>query len=117
MQTPAGKECSYYYADYFRGKSKQECRLLGESLPPLKWKPSLCTSCPVPGILLANACEHMVLKPRLVREFPFIHQTISVSAYCTKTSKQVTEPHIGCGECHPLPFSYQGNNIEPDITG
>ena len=39
MRTPAGTECPYYYADYYRGRSKQECRLidrLGKEVVPTR---------------------------------------------------------------------------------
>lgn len=103
MQTPAGKECRYFYGDYFRGRNREECRLLEAATPPLPWKPALCYTCPVPEILQANACEHMVLRPSLVRPFPFIRQEVHISTYCDKTARSDFDPHIGCGECHPLP--------------
>ena len=31
MRTPAGKECKYFYGNYFRGRKTEECRLLRES--------------------------------------------------------------------------------------
>lgn len=105
MKTPDGKECKYYYEDYYRGREKQECRLLNSIIPPLNWQPRLCATCPIPDILRDNACTYMVLRPTLIRKFPFIKQSISVSAYCMKTEQVVKEPRIGCGECHPLPFN------------
>ena len=108
MRTPAGKECRYFYGDYYRGRKREECRLLGDAEPPLPWKPSLCSTCPVSEILMANACEHLRLGPRLSRPFPFIRQQVEVEATCIKTRKTGFDPHIGCGECHPLPsiFNY-----------
>jgi hypothetical protein len=106
MRTPAGKECRYFYGDYYRGRSNEECRLLAESTPPLPWKPELCFSCPVPGILLANACSYLVLQPRLKRGFPFLKQQVDVSSFCMKTNRADFDPHIGCGECHPLPPAF-----------
>jgi len=108
MHTPAGKECSYFYGDYFRGREIEECRLLKSANPPLKWSPELCFSCPVPEILLANACKFMVLGPALTRPFPFTKQQVRVRAYCEKTQREGFDPHIGCGECHVLPdvFTY-----------
>lgn len=112
MKTLAGKDCVYFYADYFRGREKEECRLLESTSPALPWNSSLCFSYPVPEILLANACPSMILHPRLVRSFPFIRKQIQVDAFCSKTERVVTEPHIGCGECHPLPFSLAGGSDE-----
>ena len=103
MRTPAGKECRFFYGDYFRGRNHEECRLLLSASPPLPWKPALCSTCPVPEILLANACEYMELIPHLTRPVPFLNQVVTVQAYCAKTHRRGFDPHIGCGECHPLP--------------
>jgi hypothetical protein len=117
MRTPAGKECQFYYADYFRGREKETCHLLFSANPSITWQRDLCNSCPVPDILLANACPNMVLKPSLVRPFPFAKQRVRVLAYCLKISRPVEEPHVGCGECHPLPFHIPGEINEPDPSG
>ena len=109
MKTPAGKECKYYYADYFRGREKEECQLLRSANPPLTWKRELCMNCPVPDILMANACQHMILTPKIVRPFPYIKHQVQINAYCAKTNRLVKEPHVGCGECHPLPFTLPGH--------
>ncbi|HSF80961.1 MAG TPA: hypothetical protein VLA49_06990 [Anaerolineales bacterium] len=115
MRTPAGKECRYFYGDYYRGRQHEECRLLDAANPPLTWKPDLCTSCPVPGILQANACTYLQLKPSFARPFPFIRQEVRVSAYCQKTERTGFDPHIGCGECHPLPDIFaQIADLPPD---
>jgi len=103
MKTPAGKECKYFFGDYYRGRNREECRLIGNQPSPNHWTPNLCESCPVPGILLANSCEHMRLKARVGRKFLGLRRFVEVSAYCEKTDRPVKEPHIGCGECHPLP--------------
>jgi hypothetical protein len=103
MQTPAGKECRYFYGDYFRGRSIEECRLLQTTSPEIEWKSEYCNSCPVPEILLANACTHMVLEPSLTRSIPFGKKRVKVKSYCTKTLREDFDPHIGCGECHILP--------------
>jgi hypothetical protein len=108
MKTPAGKECRYFYGDYFRGRQREECRLLSAEQPPLRWKAGLCRDCPVPDIHLANACDHMQLKPRLARPFPFINQKVEVSAYCQKTRKSGFDPHVGCGDCHGLGDLFAG---------
>lgn len=109
MRTPAGKECRYFYGDYYRGRKKEECRLLEDA--SLVWQPALCSTCPVPEILLANACEHMVLAPRLSRPFPFLRQQVEVNAYCQKTHREGFDPHIGCGECHPLPSVFMEGDL------
>jgi hypothetical protein len=105
MKTPAGKECPYFYGDYYRGRNVEECRLLkaqGES-----WTRDLCATCPVPAIALANSCQHMKLKAKVARPLSAIFQRrVQISAYCEKTERDVVEPQIGCGECHELPFKF-----------
>ena len=108
MKTPAGVECPYFFGDYFRGKHKEECRLLGSTIPPLPWEPRLCNTCPVPGIVRANSCQHLQLRPELKRPFPFFPHQVRVNAYCSKTRQEVKEPKIGCGECHQLPEIFLG---------
>ncbi len=98
MRTPAGKECRYFYGDYFRGRNIEECRLLKDASPPLSWKPGLCSTCPVPEFLLANACPNLVFQPRLGRSFPFLKQ------------------EVGCGECHALPPEFLTGNPPPGET-
>jgi hypothetical protein len=117
MRTPAGKECRYFYGDYYRGRQREECRLLNSQSPPQRWSRDLCFTCPVPEILQANACEHLVLEGVVQRPFPFIRRTVSVSAFCKKTNQNVQEPHIGCGECHPLPPIFAGELRDSDSAG
>jgi hypothetical protein len=112
VRTPAGKECRFFYGDYYRGREHEECRLLNSASLP--WRSALCFTCPVPGILQANACENMVLEPRLERPFPFIKQRVAVKSYCVKTMRESFDPHIGCGECHPLPSIFTGGNFAAD---
>jgi hypothetical protein len=99
MKTPAGSECKYFYGDYYRGRSNEECRLLGES-----WKRALCSTCPVPSIDRANACETMRLHADVTRPLAAGFQPrVKVTAYCEKTGRSGFDAHIGCGECHPIP--------------
>jgi hypothetical protein len=107
MKTPAGKECRYFYGDYHRGRELEECRLLQDASPPLPWRPSLCENCPVPGIQMANACQEMVLVPKLGRPFPLLKQQVQIRTYCNKTGRAGFDPHIGCGECHSLPPEFR----------
>ena len=106
MRTPAGKECIYFYGDYYRGRNQEECRLLqaaGE-----RWAPNLCETCPVPGIQLANACKFQQLRGSVIRPLSAMFQRrVQVSAFCEKTKRHVSEPHVGCGECHSLPFTFE----------
>lgn len=102
MRTPSGIDCNYFYGDYFRGRSVEECRLLKAA--GQDWSPDLCKTCPVPGIIRANACEHLQLKPTVARPFiAMFMRRVQVAAYCNKTRRNVKEPHVGCGECHPIP--------------
>ena len=110
MRNPAGNECRYFYGDYYRGRDNEECRLLKDADPPLDWTPNLCNDCPVPEILMANACQYMVLEPSLVRSFPFINRQVRVKTSCSKTHRSGFDPHIGCGECHKLPDVYLGED-------
>lgn len=108
MRTPAGSECRYFYGNYYRGKVHEECRLLSHPTSPSLWSPDLCKTCPVPGILLANACEHMNMNAQITRSFSTgLKRKVLVSSYCEKTQRKVTHPEIGCGECHPAPFTIE----------
>lgn len=98
MITPAGDECRFYYEDYHRGRSTQECRLIGRNPDSESWKPSLCTTCPVPGILRANASPHLVLEGHVARRF-FFWQRVEVFAVCSKHLIELDNPHVGCPRC------------------
>jgi len=102
MRTPSGIECKYFYGDYFRGRNVEECRLLKAA--GQNWSPDLCKTCPAPGIARANACEFIQLRATVGRPFSAAFmRRVQVTAHCAKTHRDVNEPHIGCGECHPLP--------------
>ena len=100
MITPAGAECRYYYADYFRGREQQECRLLAQNPRSEPWQPRVCADCPVPGILRANACPNLVLEGRVERRLLGLTRRVTVAAVCAKHLIEVAEPHVGCGRCH-----------------
>lgn len=103
MRTPAGQECRFFYGDYYRGKNTEECRLIGNSKTPSNWTPELCKTCPVPGILRANSCPNLVLEGAVAKGFLWVKPRVKVYAACTKTLAPVTNPHVGCGQCHPIP--------------
>ncbi|HEY4693265.1 MAG TPA: hypothetical protein VIH16_07490 [Bellilinea sp.] len=103
MRTPAGTECRYFYGNYFRGKNQEECRLIGNQPPPGDWNRNLCQTCPVPEILRANACEFLTLHGEVKRTLGVFRKRVIVSASCTKSKTNVAEPHVGCGQCHPIP--------------
>jgi hypothetical protein len=112
MRTPAGKECPYFYGDYYRGRNHEECRLIDQGQNPPKWTPDLCKSCPVPDIVAANACPHLVLSAEIARQYLVLGRKVKVSAYCTKSNTNVAEPRVGCGQCHPLPEIFTLNDNE-----
>lgn len=106
MRTPAGKECSYFFGDYYRGRNVEECRLLKASNQ--QWTPDLCKSCPVPSIEMANACQFMRLRATVARPLTaLLQRRVQITAYCEKTHRNVVEPHVGCGECHGLPLNFK----------
>jgi hypothetical protein len=100
MITPAGTECRFYYADYFRGRETQECRLIGRNPRSEPWEPSLCKGCPVPGILRANACPNLVLEGAVGKGFLGLGRKVTLQAVCSKHLLKVDRPQVGCGHCH-----------------
>jgi hypothetical protein len=106
MKTPAGRECPHFYGDYYRGRNVEECRLLDAQ--GQAWTPDLCRSCPVPDIARANSCQFLKLKVKVGRPITAVFQRrVQVSAFCEKSKRDVSEPEIGCGECHALPFTFE----------
>jgi hypothetical protein len=93
----------YFYGDYYRGREHEECRLLGPA-----WTRKLCRTCPVPAIGMANACEHMRLRGEVIRPFEAaFQQRVRAAASCERTGRSGFDPHIGCGECHPIPPAFE----------
>lgn len=111
MITPAGTECKFYYEDFHRGRSRQECRLLQRNPASEPWRPNLCKTCPVPAILRANACSNVVLEARVGRRWGLLSR-VKVRAFCLLSKVEVAEPMVGCGSCHQehLPLSEKGAN-------
>lgn len=97
MRTRYGKDCTYYYEDFRRGRELQECRLLGKRSG---WEPVLCKECPVPGILMANACPDMVLRGKIATGFLRMGRKVEVSTFCRRSHETDFDPHIGCSQCH-----------------
>ena len=55
-----------------------------------------------------HACQHMQLKVTVERPITAIFQRrVQVSAFCEKVNQAVSEPQIGCGKCHDLPFKFE----------
>ena len=102
MKTPYGIECKYYYADYYRGKETQECRLIQQNAASEPWKPSLCQACPVPEILSANACPNLALHARVGKSLFGLLQRVQVEAACREYLVTVNNPKVGCGHCHKV---------------
>jgi hypothetical protein len=100
MRTPAGKECKYYYEDYFRGREKRECRLIGRNPDGGTWKPKHCNGCKVPDILRQNGCAHLALEAKVEKGFLGLTEKVGVYAVCTKHLVEVSQPAVGCGHCH-----------------
>lgn len=100
METPYGKDCSYYYEDYNRGRDIQECRLAAKAGKAAEWTPKLCQACPVPGIERANSCRHMILEGTPKKGFLGMNKRMECAAVCSKSLRDVPEPQIGCGQCH-----------------
>jgi hypothetical protein len=100
MRTPAGTECPYYYEDFHRGRSRQECRLIASTPGGGTYAPDLCAKCRVPRIILANACPYMVLEARVVSGLLGLRRRVEITASCTRSGEIVHEPEVGCGQCH-----------------
>ena len=94
MRNPAGGECRYFYGDYYRGRDREECRLLEEA-----WSKDLCGRCPVPQILRTNACPNMTLSGAVERRL-LGRKRVRIRAYCRRHEQAVSEPAVGCGHCH-----------------
>lgn len=100
VKTPAGSECSFYYSDYHRGRSTEECRLVGRNPNSEPWRPALCATCPVPRIQLSNACPNLILEGLIKKKWLGLRRQVVVSASCIKTASDVAKPMAGCGHCH-----------------
>jgi hypothetical protein len=108
VKTPFGFDCPYFFGpyffgDYYRGRSREECRLLLPGSQSSRWSVNLCRACPVPGIVRANSCPNLSLSGLISSGFLGLGKKMVISAYCTLSKSIVSEPHIGCGQCHPLP--------------
>ncbi|MBI3536176.1 MAG: hypothetical protein HY070_01235, partial [Chloroflexi bacterium] len=89
-----------YYADYYRGKNTEECRLVAMNPASAQWKPALCQNCPVPDILSANVCPHLALSARVATGAFGLLQKVEVYADCREYRVNVGKPKVGCGNCH-----------------
>lgn len=99
MKTPAGKECRFYYENFHRGHSDQECRLIQANPNSIPWKPSDCLKCPVPEILQANNSPNLVLQGSVKKGILGMNRRVEVTAFCSKHLIDVLKPHVGCPQC------------------
>lgn len=101
MKTPAGKECKFYYGDFFRGRNVESCRLIERNPDSLPWKPSLCHTCPVPEILRDNQSKTLKLDGKVVSKFLGLKQQVVVTGWCSECFQEVADPRVGCPNCNP----------------
>jgi hypothetical protein len=96
--TPSGAQCTFYYEDFARGASRQECRAAKHprSAP---WQPADCARCPVPGILAANGSPMLELTVRL-RRGALRPGRVAGEAWCTVHGPIAGDPCVGCAECN-----------------
>lgn len=99
MRTPAGRECKFYYEDFHRGRSRQECRLIKAQSGSGRWHPRDCERCPVPDILQANASPHLQLEAEIKPGILGIGRHVSVRAWCAKHGTEIEDPYVGCLKC------------------
>ena len=91
-------DCPYYYADYFRGRDVEKCRLI-ERNPhnTRRWHRGLCDACPVPGILRESTCRHLALEASVERRLGILER-VSVYAVCTEHLGELVDPKR-CAQC------------------
>jgi len=99
METPAGKECRFYYEDYHRGNSEQYCRLVRNNPRSLDWQEKDCFHCPVPEILRANSNPDLVLDGTIKQGLLGINRHVEVEAFCSRHLVEVGHPEVGCHQC------------------
>lgn len=90
--------CRYFYGDYFRGKNKEECRLVGSNPDNERpWRRRLCDSCPVPGLLIATNSPDLLLQAEVKRKF--LRDGVEVIfAVCAKHMIELDDPRL-CPQC------------------
>lgn len=90
--------CRYFYGDYFRGKEKEECRLLDASPNNHRqWRRGLCNSCPVPAILITSNSRELLLEAAIERKF--LREQVEVTfAVCARHMVELADPRY-CPQC------------------
>lgn len=101
MRIPDGRECKFFYGDYYRGRNIEECRGFsnGDKLKK-EWTSDLCKTCPIPDILRNNACPNMTILAYIDKSW--FRKRMKFTAYCFRSHQDVRNPIVGCGHCHEL---------------
>jgi hypothetical protein len=99
MLTPAGRECRFYYQDYHRGHSEEDCRLIRGNPRSPSWEQKDCSNCPVPDILQANSSPDLVLEATVKSGILGLGRKVEVTAFCSKHLIDVEKPNVGCPKC------------------
>lgn len=99
MLTPAGRECRFYYQDYHRGHSEEDCRLIRANPRSTSWQQKDCANCPVPDILLANSSPDLVLEATVKEGILGLGRKVEVTAFCSRHLIDVEKPEVGCPKC------------------
>ena len=90
--------CRYFYGDYFRGKNKEECRLIAANPDTTRsWHRSLCDRCPVPELLLKTTSNDLLIEGEVKRRF--LRDNVEVTfAICGKHRIRLDDPRH-CPQC------------------
>lgn len=90
--------CRYFYGDYFRGKNKEECRLVGDNPENDRpWRRKLCDSCPVPDLILNTNSRDLMLEAKVTRKL--LRDRVEVTfAVCGRHMCELEDPNY-CPEC------------------
>lgn len=90
--------CRYFYGDYFRGKQKEECRLLAANPNNQRpWRRALCDRCPVPQLILDSNSRDLMLEAEVKRSF-LREQVVVTFAVCAHHMIELTDPRR-CPQC------------------
>ncbi|MFN8446261.1 MAG: hypothetical protein U0175_36055 [Caldilineaceae bacterium] len=97
MEKPVS--CRYFYGDYFRGKNKEECRLLAANPNNERpWQRKHCNTCPVPEIVIASNSRDLALEAEIKRKFLWSEQVEITLAVCSKHVRELSDP-LYCPDC------------------
>ncbi len=89
--------CRYYYADFYRGRDHEECRLIKRNADSRPWRRSLCDTCPVPEILLRTNCSEIALEALVVKKWGLMER-VEVFAVCAEHLIELDDPKY-CPQC------------------